>query len=378
MTDFKNLFDIRIYNYFLNHERLADFLNVILFDGQTILDTQDIIILDSNSSGIFLSSGQTIKRTRDHLLLVNLNGQQCLIGLEHQSYVDKGMFQRIMEYDYLSYLKQYHFYEKNIHERINGVMTLAIYYGERKWKYARNYKQMMNQSIRHLRRYMNVEFHPLVEMAKLDETRFQNKDNQDLITGMKILYAKKKVPEKFIVSHEVACLLGTLIHDERIYQLIEKKKGATNMSDHVLGIRKQGRNEGKNEERKPSNSGNAHMRHSVEHSRYIHEAAALERLCRGQPAQPHSRAHHCRLYPHKTHALHFKPQDFGHGHIHRLRIYLLCCGKQADHCRQCHSPAIHIPGFYSHFFCPVSGKTHPPVRRSGGELHLAGYCPVFL
>ena len=43
----------------------------------------------------------------------------------------------------------------------------------------------------------------------------------------------------------MACLFGTLIHDERIYQLIEKKKGATNMSDHVLGIRKQGRNEGK-------------------------------------------------------------------------------------------------------------------------------------
>ena len=104
---------------------------------------------------------------------------------------------------------------------------------------------MMNRGIRHLRRYMNVEFHPLVEMVKLDETRFQNKDNRDLIIGLKILYAKKKVPEKFIVSYELACLLGTLIHDERIYQLIEKKKGATNMSDYVLGIRKKGRNEGK-------------------------------------------------------------------------------------------------------------------------------------
>ena len=245
MMDFKNLFDIRIYNYFLNHERLADFLNAILFDGQMIMDTQDIIILDSNSSGVLLSNGQTIKRTRDHLLLVTMDGQQCIIGLEHQSYVDKGMFQRIMEYDYLSYLRQYYVYEKNIHERINGVMTLVIYYGERKWNYARSYKQMMNRGIRHLRRYMNVEFHPLVEMVKLDETRFQNKDNQDLIIGLKILYAKKKVPEKFIVSHELACLLGTLIHDERIYQLIEKKKGATNMSDYVLGIRKKGRNEGK-------------------------------------------------------------------------------------------------------------------------------------
>ena len=247
MMDFKNFFDIRIYNYFLNHERLADFLNAILFDGQTMLDTQDIIILDSNSSGVLLSNGQTITRTRDHLLLVSLNGQQCIIGLEHQSYADKRMFQRIMEYDYLSYLRQYHNYEKNIHERINGVMTLAIYYGERKWNYARSYKQMMNRDIRHLRRYMNVEFHPLVEMVKLDETRFQNKDNRDLIIGLKILYAKKKVPEKFIVSHEVACLLGTLIHDERIYQLIEKKKGATNMSDYVLGISRNAERKGRNE-----------------------------------------------------------------------------------------------------------------------------------
>ncbi|OUQ36069.1 DUF4351 domain-containing protein [Massilimicrobiota timonensis] len=126
-------------------------------------------------------------------------------------------------------------------------MTLAIYYGERKWNYARSYKQMMNRSIRHLRRYMNVEFHPLVEMVKLDETRFQNKDNKDLITGLKVLYAKKKVPEKFIVSHEVACLLGTLIHDERIYQLIEKKKGATNMSDYVLGISRKAERKGRNE-----------------------------------------------------------------------------------------------------------------------------------
>ena len=29
MMDFKNLFDIRIYNYFLNHERLADFFNLM-------------------------------------------------------------------------------------------------------------------------------------------------------------------------------------------------------------------------------------------------------------------------------------------------------------------------------------------------------------
>ena len=156
---------------------------------------------------------------------MSLNGEQCIIGLEHQSYADKGMFQRIMEYDYLSYLRQYHIYEKNIHERIKWCHDFGYLLWRKEWNYARSYKQMMNRSIRHLRRYMNVEFHPLVEMVKLDETRFQNKDNKDLITGLKVLYAKKKVPEKFIVSHEVACLLGTLIHDERIYQLIEKRKG---------------------------------------------------------------------------------------------------------------------------------------------------------
>jgi hypothetical protein len=247
MTDFKNLFDIRIYNYFLNHERLADMLNVVLFDGKMLVLPQDIMVFDSNSSEPLLSTGETFKRTRDHLFLVDMSGQQCFIGLEHQSYVDKSMFQRIMEYDYLSYLRQYHAYEKNIHQKINGVMTLAIYYGEKKWNCARSYRQMMNQGIRHLRRYMNVEFHPLVEMVKLDETRFHNKDNRDFVKGLKILYGKKKIPDTFIVSHEIACLLGTLIHDERIYQMIEKKKGATNMSDYVLGISRKAKRKGKNE-----------------------------------------------------------------------------------------------------------------------------------
>lgn len=222
--DFNNLFDIRIYNYFLNHERLADLLNVILFDGQDTVSAQDILILDSNASASLLTGTKTIKRARDHLLLVGIDDQQCIIGLEHQSYADKGMFQRIMEYDYLSYLRQYNVYKRNAYEKINGVMTLAIYYGEKKWNYARNYRAMMNKGIRHLRRYMNVEFHPLIEMAKLDEGLFKNKDNQDLIKGLKLLYGKEKMTEKLIVSHEVACLLGTLCHDERIYQAIKAKK----------------------------------------------------------------------------------------------------------------------------------------------------------
>ncbi len=125
-----------------------------------------------------------------------------------------------------------------------GVMTLAIYYGEKKWNYARNYRAMMNKGIRHLRRYMNVEFHPLIEMEKFDEGLFKNKDNQDLIKGLKLLYGKEKMTEKLIVSHEVACLLGTLCHDERIYQAIKAKRGETDMSDYVLRISREAKSEG--------------------------------------------------------------------------------------------------------------------------------------
>ena len=252
MTDFRNLFDIRIKNYFRHHNHIADLLSVILFDDHR--DTHICLIQDipTEKSTALLTTNETIERTRDHLIHVMIDGKHCYVGVEHQSYNDKTMFQRIMEYDYLDYLQQYHDYQDSHgKKKIKKIITIVIYYGEEdKWKGARNYEDMTMDAPRKFERYYNVRFMPLIEMAKLDESKFTNKDNYNLVKGLKMLYGKIAPDNDFKVSHEVACVLGALTHDKEIYNHIEQQKGDVNMGQYVLNISKKARLEGKEEGRK--------------------------------------------------------------------------------------------------------------------------------
>ena len=203
-------------------------------------------------STVLLTTNETIERTRDHLTHVMIDGKHCYVGVEHQSYNDKTMFQRIMEYDYLDYLQQYHDYQDSHgKKKIKKIITIVIYYGEEdKWKGARNYGDMTMDAPRKFERYYNVRFMPLIEMAKLHESKFTNKDNYNLVKGLKMLYGKIAPDNDFKVSHEVACVLGALTHDKEIYNHIEQQKGDVNMGQYVLNISKKARLEGKEEGRK--------------------------------------------------------------------------------------------------------------------------------
>lgn len=156
-----------------------------------------------------------------------------------------------MEYDYLDYLQQYHDYQDSRgRDKIKKIITIVIYYGEKKWKGARNYEDMTMDAPRKFERYYNVRFMPLIEMAKLDESKFTNKDNYNLVKGLKMLYGKIAPDNDFKVSHEVACVLGALTHDKDIYNHIKQQKGDVNMGQYVLNISKKARLEGKEEGRK--------------------------------------------------------------------------------------------------------------------------------
>lgn len=181
MTDFRNLFDIRIKNYFRHHNHIADLLSVILFDGHRDTHIRLIQYIPTEKSTALLTTNETIERTRDHLIHVMIDGRHSYVGIEHQSYNDQTMFQRIMEYDYLDYLQQYHDY--------------------------------------------------------------QDSRGRDKI--------KKIAPDDdFTVSHEVACVLGTLTHDEEIYNHIEEQEGDVHMGQYVLNISKKARLEGIKEGKK--------------------------------------------------------------------------------------------------------------------------------
>ena len=251
MTDFRNLFDIRIKNYFRHHNHFDDLLSVILFNGRQDTRIRLIQYVPTVKSTVLLTTNETIERTRDHLTHVMIDGKHCYVGVEHQSYNDKTMFQRIMEYDYLDYLQQYHDYQDSRgRDKIKKIITIVIYYGEKKWTGSRNYEDMTMEAPQIFEGYYNVHFMPLIEVVHLDENKFTNKDNYNLVKGLKMLYGKIAPDNDFMVSHEVACVLGALTHDKEIYNHIEQQKGDVNMGQYVLNISKKARLEGKEEGRK--------------------------------------------------------------------------------------------------------------------------------
>ncbi len=152
---------MHIKNYFCHSDCFADLLNGLMFQERCVIDESHVQIVDANVSTTFLRQRETMVR-----ILIRLDDAYCLVGLEHQSYRDKSMFQRNMEYDMLTYLKQYHLYESH-HQKINGVMTLTLYYGEEKWNYAKSYLEMMNKIIQGFENYVNVNFYPLIEVAMM-------------------------------------------------------------------------------------------------------------------------------------------------------------------------------------------------------------------
>ncbi|MEE0779869.1 MAG: Rpn family recombination-promoting nuclease/putative transposase [Massilimicrobiota sp.] len=251
MTDFRNLFDIRIKNYFRHHNHIADLLSVILFDGHRDTHIRLIQYIPTEKSTALLTTNETIERTRDHLIHVMIDGKHCYVGIDHQSYNDQTMFQRIMKYDYLDYLQQYHDYQDSRgRDKIKKIITIVIYYGEKKWTGSRNYEDMTMEAPKIFEGYYNVHFMPLIEVVHLDENKFSNKDNYNLVKRLKMLYGKIAPDDDFMVSHEVACVLGALTHDEEIYNHIEKQEGDVHMGQYVLNISKKARLEGIKEGKK--------------------------------------------------------------------------------------------------------------------------------
>ena len=131
------------------------------------------------------------KRSRDNLMSVYVGNHESLIAFEHRSTDDGSIFQRVMEYDYLTYKRQYLDYKQTQRKRkIMSTMTFVLYYGYRKWKQPLSYQDMMKGISEELKPFINTNFYPLIIVDQLDENRFTEKKNKQLILGLKFIHNK--------------------------------------------------------------------------------------------------------------------------------------------------------------------------------------------
>lgn len=220
----RKIFDIRIRSLFKNCHVAADFINGILFYENAVIHYDDISLSNSNLDSHLPNQNITRERERDNIYLVNIDGTECLIGIEHQSQIDHGMFQRTREYDEMNYLQQFNLY-RSTHQMIKGVMTFVVYYGQKKWSAPRAYEDMMKPIPPVFKNYMNVASYPLIEMRYLDPERFHTQELKELITGLKYLYNHQyDETHDITVSHEIAISLAALTKNTQIYEKVKDKK----------------------------------------------------------------------------------------------------------------------------------------------------------
>lgn len=145
----------------------------------------------------------------------------------------------------MNYLQQFFLYQSN-YQMIMGVMTLIVYYGQRKWKAPRTYEDMLKPLPPVLKNYMNVASYPLIEMRYLNPERFHTQELKELIIGLKYLYNHQyDKAHDIAVSHEIAITLAALTKNTHIYKKVKEEK--IDMCQVIRDYGKENRRRGKKE-----------------------------------------------------------------------------------------------------------------------------------
>lgn len=158
--------------YLDDNDRLADLINAFYFHGHTVVSGKDIIELDSSVRNILKKRGKIRSQSfaRDIIRKAALGLEYVIIGIEHQTSIDRTMPVRIMSYDAETYDRQIRKLKK-IHRKRNDlkkeeflsgiahsdyllpVLTSVIYFGEESWSGPRDLHGLLdlNGNLAHLK-----------------------------------------------------------------------------------------------------------------------------------------------------------------------------------------------------------------------------------
>ena len=204
----------------------ADVLNVLLFNGEKIVDESNLT--DALPMSVLKVDGRVRTQDRDvakywHNSKMNM----AFFGLENQTGPDKLMPFRVYGYDGAEYAKQSR--RENRNEIKYPVITLVLYLGfDRKWEYPKTLFEILDID-ENIKPYVNDFKINLFEIA-LFKSDF--KILADYLYQMRV--NKDYVPDKTVIDHveELLMLMAAMTGDKRFEETINdlKRKGE---SDYV-------------------------------------------------------------------------------------------------------------------------------------------------
>jgi hypothetical protein len=268
--------DIVQKDYWRNKETFADLFNAYLFCGRQVIKADELTERDTDSSTV-LEQGDTdvaVKGARDTIsTAMTFKGvEYAILGIEDQNYIHYGMPFQVEEYDVVSYKKQYKELtgrykdtgELHGNERMSGikksdrftpVVTVVVYFGSEPWDGPVSLYEMLN---------LPDELKPFVNDFKINliEVRdnnlvFNNQDNRDLFTLLRIIYdnkldrkAKRIQLEEYSNNHTVdRSVLKVIAATSKLNLNVNDEKEEITVCKLWDEVRAEGKAEGKAEGR---------------------------------------------------------------------------------------------------------------------------------
>ncbi len=205
----------------------ADVLNVLLFDGNMIVDEGNLT--DALPMSMLKVDGRVRTQDRDVAKYWNKSKiNMAFLGLENQTGPDKLMPFRVFGYDGAEYVKQSR--RENRNEIKYPVITLVLYLGfDRKWEYPKTLFEILDIE-ENIKPYVNDFKINLFEIAylareKIDLFKSDFKILADYLYQMRV--NRDYIPDKTVIDHveEFLMLMAAMTGDGRFEETINDLNG---------------------------------------------------------------------------------------------------------------------------------------------------------
>ena len=183
MSQIRNASDSTCKKLFRDDGCFADICNYAFFQGKQIIKPEELVSRENDVSTLMgkeLLPMET-KRYRDIVRKASINGDYMIIGVEHQSTLNKNMIIRILNYDAQLYINQV-----ESGKEVRPVGSFVFYMGDKEWTYPKSLKESLKVSPE-MEDYINDWKLPVLELQKMDPQILKSKRLKEVVEISQIM-----------------------------------------------------------------------------------------------------------------------------------------------------------------------------------------------
>ena len=183
MSQIRNASDSTCKKLFRDDGCFADICNYAFFQGKQIIKPEELVSRENDVSTLIGKEALPMetKRYRDIVRKASINGEYMIIGVEHQSTLDKNMIIRILNYDAQLYINQV-----ESGKEVRPVGSFVFYTGDKEWTYPNSLKESLKVSPE-MEDYINDWKLPVLELQKMDPQILKSKRLKEVVEISQIM-----------------------------------------------------------------------------------------------------------------------------------------------------------------------------------------------